>query len=203
MDFAEANKLTEELAERLFELRTLAKPAKVRHMFFGAATPQGAVDYIQDLTADVAKRYFIKGRPGSGKSTMLKKLAAIAEDLGFDTEVYHCGFDPDSLDMLLFPERSIAIFDSTAPHEYFPDRYTDEIVDMYARAIVPGTDEKHADELAAIRARYSGKMKEATSCLAEAKALHDELVAIYKAATDYKKAEAITQDVLAKILKQA
>jgi energy-coupling factor transporter ATP-binding protein EcfA2 len=203
MDYAKANKVTEELAERLFEDRTLAKPAKVRHMFFGAATPKGAVDYIQDLTADVAKRYFIKGRPGSGKSTMLKNLAAIAEEKGFDVEVYHCGFDPNSLDMLLLPERSIAIFDSTAPHEYFPSRYTDEIIDMYARAIAAGTDEKHAAELAGIQARYSGRMKEATSYLAEGKALHDELVAIYKAATDYKKVESVTQDVLSAILKQA
>lgn len=203
IDHEKANKVTEELAERFFEGKSQSKIADVRHMYFGAATPKGAVDFIQDLTADMAKRYFIKGRPGSGKSTMLRKLASLAEERGYDVEIYHCGFDPSSLDMIVLPERSIAIFDSTAPHEYFPTRYTDEIIDMYQRTITPGTDEKHAEELAEIKARYTAKMKQATACLAEAKGLRDELKAIYKEATDYEKVNTITADLLAMILQRS
>ena len=96
------------------------KPSKVQHRFLGAATPVGAVDFVPNLTEDVPKRYFIKGRPGSGKSTMLKKIVAEGEKRGFDIEVYHCGFDPNSLDMIIIRELGIAIFDSTAPHEILP-----------------------------------------------------------------------------------
>lgn len=126
-----------------------------------------------------------------------------AEGKGFDVEVYHCGFDPNSLDMVILPERSMAIFDSTAPHEYFPERESDEIVDMYARTIKPGTDEKYAKELEDIIARYSAKMKEATSYLAQAKNLHDELEKIYVPAMDFNKVEEIQTNILAKINQMA
>lgn len=201
MDFSEADKLTAELTKTFYGNIKLNKTADVRHRFFGAATPIGAVDFIQNLTEDIDKRYFIKGRPGSGKSTMLKKLGSIAEQRGFDVEIYHCGFDPNSLDMVLVQELGIAIFDSTAPHEHFPDRENDEIVDMYARTIKPGTDEKYEAEIAEITTRYSSKMKEATSYLAKAKRLHDQLEKFYIRTMDFSKVDAIQAKIETEITK--
>ncbi len=201
MDFSEANKLTEELISLFYGDATLNKKSNVKHRFLGAATPKGAVDFIQNLTEDVEKRYFIKGRAGSGKSTMLKKIAAAGEEKGFDVEVYHCGFDPNSLDMVIIRERGVAIFDSTAPHEYFPDRDTDEIVDMYERCITPGTDEKFAKDIERTTKGYKDKMKEAISYLAEAKVLRDELEAYYIAAMDFSKVEEIQEEIITKIEK--
>lgn len=185
MDFKKADQLTNKLIESFFGKMRLNKKADVRHRFLGAATPKGAVDFVPNLTEEISKRYFIKGRPGSGKSTLLKKLAAAAEERGVDTEVYHCGFDPHSLDMVIFRELGIAIFDSTAPHEYFPSRDGDEIIDMYKILITPGTDEIYAEMLERISANYKNKMTEATSYLARAKTLHDDLEAIYIAAMDF------------------
>jgi KaiC/GvpD/RAD55 family RecA-like ATPase len=185
MDFNKADELVHELADSLFGSRVVSQKAAVRHLFFGAATPRGAVDHIQNLTAGLDRRIFVKGRPGSGKSTLLKRLAAAAEARGFDVEVFHCGFDPNSLDMLIFPEISTAIFDSTAPHEYFPEKDSDEILDMYARFIVSGTDERFASELDPIKQRYTQKMKEATSYLEEARQLDAQIKEYYTAATDF------------------
>lgn len=185
MDFEKADQLTNKLAESFFGKMKLNKKSDVRHRFLGAATPNGAVDFVPNLTEDIPKRYFIKGRPGSGKSTLLKKLAASAEEIGIDAEVYHCGFDPNSLDMVIFRELGIAIFDSTAPHEYFPSRDGDEIIDMYETLIAPGTDEIFADEIEKIAMLYKNKMTEATSYLSQAKSLHDELEAIYIDAMDF------------------
>jgi hypothetical protein len=185
MDFEKANKLTERLMDSFFGKMTLNKDSIVKHRFLGAATPKGAVDFVPNLTEDVAKRYFIKGRPGSGKSTMLKKLAKEAESRGFDVEVYHCGFDPHSLDMLIFRELGIAIFDSTAPHEYFPSRQGDEIIDLYGSIIEIGTDEMFADEIEVCSDNYKEKMKVAISYLSQAKGLRDELESIYIDAMDF------------------
>lgn len=196
MDFSEADKLTDELMTLFYGEDTAEKTPKVKHRFLGAATPNGAVDFIQNLTEDIRKRYFIKGRAGSGKSTMLKKIAAAGVAKGFDVEVYHCGFDPNSLDMVIIREKSIAIFDSTAPHEYFPERETDEIIDMYKRCITPGTDEKFAKEIARTTKVYKDKMKEAISYLADAKLLHDELEAYYIDSMDFSKIDAIQQNIL-------
>lgn len=185
MDFSKADQLAQDLIQELYAGHENDTPTVSRHLFFGAATPRGAFDFIQSLTAGLERRIFIKGRAGSGKSTLLKKLASAAETKGIEAQVFHCGFDPNSLDMLIFPQLGTAIFDSTAPHEYFPDRDGDEILDMYTLAIAPGTDEAHAAEIAGIKARYSAKMKEATSHLAEAEAIDSQIKAYYVGATDF------------------
>jgi hypothetical protein len=195
MDFAKADELTQRLIETLFAGERKNKKANVRHRFLGAATPKGPVDFIQNLTEDIPCRYFIKGRPGSGKSTMLKKLAGYAEQNGFDVEVYHCGFDPHSLDMIIVRERGIAVFDSTAPHEYFPNREGDRIIDMYGTVISPETDEKYALEIQGISQRYAVKMKEGTAFLADAKSWHDQLEQIYVKAMDFTKVDKIRDEI--------
>ncbi|MBB3114016.1 energy-coupling factor transporter ATP-binding protein EcfA2 [Paenibacillus phyllosphaerae] len=195
MDFKKADQIAQDLIQALYTGRESDTPTVGRHLFFGAATPKGAFDHIQSLTSQLDRRIFIKGRPGSGKSTLLKKLAAAAEVKGIDVHVFHCGFDPNSLDMLIFPQLGTAIFDSTAPHEYFPDRDGDEILDMYTLTMSPGTDEAYASELAAIKERYSAKMKEATSLLAEAEAIDSQMKAYYVAATDYSIVDKLQQQL--------
>ncbi|MFE0558368.1 PRK06851 family protein [Paenibacillus sp. NPDC058910] len=185
MDFSKADQIAQDLIQELYAGHESDTPTASRHLFFGAATPRGAFDFIQSLTSQLERRIFIKGRAGSGKSTLLKKLASAAEQKGIEAQVFHCGFDPNSLDMLIFPKLRTAIFDSTAPHEYFPDRDGDEILDMYTRTVAPGTDEAHAAEIAGIKARYSAKMKEATSHLAEAEAIDSQIKAYYVAATNF------------------
>lgn len=191
MNFEIADEITRQLIENLYAGHASETPAALRRLFFGAATPKGAVDFIPRLTASLSRRIFIKGRPGSGKSTMLKKLAAAAEKNGIDVEVFHCGLDPNSLDMLIFPALGTAIFDSTAPHEYFPERDGDEILDMYELAMTPGTDEAYAGELAAIQERYSAKMKEATAYLEAAEQLDAQIKGYYTAAADFSVIEKI------------
>lgn len=201
MDFEKMNKLTEKLMHSFFGNMTLNKSANVKHRFLGAATPEGAVDFVPNLTEDISKRYFIKGRPGSGKSTMLKKLASEGESRGLDIEIYHCGFDPHSIDMVIFRELGIAIFDSTAPHEYFPSREGDEIIDLYGTIIEEGTDEIFADKIAVLSKGYKNKMKKAISYLSQAKSLRDELEKIYIKAMDFSVVDAYKEKIDREIVK--
>lgn len=198
-----AEQLTQKVIDNFFGNSVLNKIPIVRHRFLGAATPKGPVDFIQNLTEHIEKRYFIKGRPGSGKSTMLKRLAKSAEERGFDVEIYHCGFDPNSLDMVIIPEKGIAIFDSTAPHEHFPTRDSDEVIDLYELIIEPGTDEKFAEGIQKAREKYSAKMLEGTSCLAETKKLRNKLENIYIQATDFSVIEKIRNHLLKKFIELA
>ncbi|WP_240338304.1 PRK06851 family protein [Peribacillus alkalitolerans] len=199
LDFNKMNDMTEELKEELFGSHHMDKESTVKHRFLGAATPYGAVDHVPNLTEEITRRYFIKGRPGSGKSTMLKKFAAEAEYRGLNVEVYHCGFDHNSLDMIIVRELGFAIFDSTAPHEYFPNRDGDSIVDVYERAIEPGTDERYSDELKTISSAYKNKMQEATAYLHQAKSLHDKIEKIYFTAMDFTVVDEIYNELLQEI----
>lgn len=199
MDFKKANDLSETVIYEILKDARLKKESKVIHRFFGGSTCNGPVDYVPTIIEPVGTRYFIKGRPGSGKSTMLKKLLAKAQIRGLDVEVYHCGFDPNSLDMILLPELDTVIFDSTAPHEYYPDRETDIIVDMYGEIIADGTDEEYEEELTEIRTRYKDTVNRGISHLKNAKILHDELEGYYVRATDFTVAEKIYESMVEKI----
>lgn len=185
MDTKRADRLTAKLIEMFFGKMRVNKQAEVRHRFLGAITPDGTVDFIPNLTEEIPKRYFMKGRPELGKSAMLKKMAEAAVERGFDVEIYHCGFDPQNHDMVVFRELGICIFDSIAPHEYFPSRDGDEIIDMYELLIAPGTDEMFAEQMIKFSTSYKGKIAEATSHLVQVKQLNDRLKSIYSSAMDF------------------
>ncbi|BFH62275.1 hypothetical protein [Paenibacillus azoreducens] len=195
LDREKANSIAADFA--LNYLRPIsAKKADITRRFLGAATWRGAVDYVPNLTESVRTRIFVKGRPGSGKSTMFKKIAKEAEIRGINTEIYHCGFDPASLDMLVFPELSLAIFDSTAPHEHFPSREGDSILDMYELAIEKGTDEAYAEQIPVVSSRYKYSMKNSISILAEVKKFRDEVWDAYGAAIDSKSLRRVADQII-------
>lgn len=62
------------------------------------------------------KIYIIKGGPGTGKSSFMKRAAEVAEQKGYLVERYYCSADPQSLDGIRIPARGIAMLDGTAPH---------------------------------------------------------------------------------------
>ncbi len=78
-------------------------------------------------------------------------------------------FDSNSLDMIIWPELDECLFDSTAPHLYEPSRPEDDVIDMYAACVRPGTDEKHDRALLDIALRYKEAVGNGTKYLAEAK----------------------------------
>ncbi len=194
-NYSGLNQFTQKTILELLGGHTRNRKGSAVHRFFGAATEQGAVDYIQCLTETVAKRYFIKGRPGTGKSTFLKKLAERAVANGFDTEVYHCAFDPDSLDMVAVRQLDLCLFDSTAPHEYFPTRDSDEILDFYAVGVRSGTDERFARELAALDGRYKEKMAQARLEIAAANQVKLERETLVYGEVNRSKAEQAVQKI--------
>ncbi len=86
--------------------------------FLGANTAKGFVSYFADsYNVDEGYRtYIIKGGPGTGKSTMLKTLAALFSSSGESIELCPCSSDPDSLDAVIFHDKKVVILDGTAPH---------------------------------------------------------------------------------------
>ena len=174
MDFQAADELTQETIHKLLAGRRSGHRGSGTDRFFGASTVKGSVNYVPDVIRDIPQRYYIKGRPGTGKSTFLKKIAREAVARGFHTEIYHCSFDANSLDMVTVRELDFCIFDSTAPHEFFPKLPGEEIIDIYARCVTPGTDEKYAEELAALDRTYKEKLAVASGYLKQVKKAYDQ-----------------------------
>lgn len=184
MDFQKADAYALRIIDLMLGDYRLDKPPVIKERFFGASTPAGAANYIESLTESIGKRYLLKGRPGTGKSTLLRKLAAASAARSLDTEVYSCAFDSNSLDMIIWPELGKCLFDSTAPHLYEPSRPDDEVIDMYAACVKPGTDEIYEKELADVAGRYKAAVQKGTKHLSEAKGYLDALVGIYSAVLD-------------------
>lgn len=64
--------------------------------------------------------YILKGGPGTGKSTLMNRIAAEAEKNGLETEIYLCSSDPCSIDGVIIKELGVAVVDGTAPHTVDP-----------------------------------------------------------------------------------
>lgn len=161
MDFKKADAIVDSFIQSVLH----GQPKKNRdgheyHRFFGTTTVDGPVNVVPHITEKLSRVFYIKGRAGTGKSTFMKKVASTCIEYGYDTEIHHCSFDPDSIDMVLVPALDFCMFDSTDPHEFFPTREGEEIIDLYKEAVTPGTDEKFTDEINKVNDHYKSYMKE-------------------------------------------
>ncbi|ASK62706.1 hypothetical protein CFK37_11410 [Virgibacillus phasianinus] len=179
MDFAMANQVANDFISKVLP-SIVEREGHIYHRLFGTNTKDGVVNVVPELINSVSKAYFIKGRAGTGKSTFMKKLANACKDNGYKVELYHCSFDSNSIDMVLVRELDFCIFDSTDPHEFFPERVGDEIVDLYEKLVTPGTDEKFSTEINELNNRYKSYMQKGIAHLQEAGLYHSKLEENYK-----------------------
>jgi len=164
--------LADEISREFFPMHLDARP-HIRHRFLGAATAQGPMHCIDSQTADIANRIFLKGRPGTGKSTLLKRIASHAARHGLDHDLYHCSFDSHSLDMLVVPQAELCLMDATEPHVCEPSREDDRVLDLYELLIPEGTDEAHAEDIAHVESRYRAAVAQSQEYLRCASDLTD------------------------------
>jgi len=90
--------------------------------FLGANTAEGFYSLYDDF-ADVENGdyiYYIKGGPGNGKSTFMRKISRAAEEKGMGVEYAMCSGDPASLDGIYIREIKTAFVDATSPHVQEP-----------------------------------------------------------------------------------
>ena len=136
--------------------------------FLGANTPSGFYSlYDQLLPVEQARQICIlKGGPGCGKSTLMRKVARELTRAGYTGEYILCSGDPDSLDGVVFRDLGVALVDGTAPHVIEPkypgvvERYVDLGV-CYDRA---GLGDVRREIMACMKG-YKGCYQRAYRCL--------------------------------------
>ncbi len=102
--------------------------------YFAAANSKGGfVSWFERIFSPerLERLYIIKGGSGTGKSTLMRKIASEGEGRGLDCEYFYCSSDPDSLDGILLDGR-IGVIDGTAPHTTDPrlPGACDEIINL-------------------------------------------------------------------------
>jgi hypothetical protein len=131
----------------------------IRHMYPGGNTPLGFFSYYRYvIDSQQANRIFVlKGGPGTGKSTLMKKIGLELARQGYDIEFMHCSSDNNSLDGVVIPRLSVAVIDGTAPHMVDPvyPGAVDEIINLGQYWKVEGIRESRNDII-----RVNNKIKE-------------------------------------------
>ncbi len=102
--------------------------------YIAANTEKGFSSFFEELIRDkdIENVYLIKGGPGCGKSTFMKKVAEHFKKQNHTIEQIHCSSDPESLDGIKIEGLKTVIIDATAPHS-FDMKYPgvkDNIIDL-------------------------------------------------------------------------
>ncbi len=158
----------------------------IRSMFAGGNTPYGFINYFGEILEYNTNRIFIiKGGPGVGKSTFMKRISKDLVDRGYEVEYFYCSSDPDSLDAVAVPSLKVAIVDGTAPHVmdprypgavdeiiYFGDYWNDDVLVANKEHIIECTN------------RIKDLFNTAYIQLREAKTVYDEWKGYVKSCVD-------------------
>ena len=95
--------------------------ATKRRYFAAANGIFGFRNYFSRVFDSSAYRriFVLKGGPGTGKSSLMKKITRAFPDGAYRTEAIFCSSDPDSLDGVIVEGVGgrVAVLDGTAPHE--------------------------------------------------------------------------------------
>lgn len=88
--------------------------------FLGGVTSEGfKTDFDETIYSENKFTYILKGGPGTGKSTIMKKIAEIFSDVD-NIDLYYCSSDENSLDAVVLNQKGVVIVDGTSPHVFDP-----------------------------------------------------------------------------------
>lgn len=156
-------------------------PMATRHLFAGANSPQGFVSFYDQITPRLPRKlYILKGGPGLGKSTFMRRISERLDRAGLLVEQIHCSADCNSLDGVYVPSLGIGLMDGTAPHVVDP-----KLPGAYDTIVHLGDHwnedriRSHREEIAKTSAECTFRFHRAYDCLRAAKGAYDEQVAYY------------------------
>ena len=154
---------------------------KLVKLFPGGNTSRGFYSFYDHIIEKDANHIFIlKGGPGVGKSTFMRKIGEEMLARGYDLEFHCCSSDNGSLDGICIPAIGVAMLDGTAPHVVDPKNpgAVDEIIhlgDHWNDRGIRGNKK----EILAVNREVGRLFKHAYAYLAGAKLFLDEVESYY------------------------
>lgn len=167
---------------------------RIRHMFPGGNTSQGFHSFYNYIISqeEAVHIMVIKGGPGVGKSTFMKKVGNEMLERGYDIELMHCSSDNNSLDGLVIPEAHIALIDGTSPHIVDPKNpgAVDEIINLGDFWDEDGI-RVHRESILKANKQTGQNFARAYRYLNAAASVYGDIAAITGAAVDNKRVSAV------------
>lgn len=201
-DFGWVNQIASHLEKKLFrDTPVAANVGTERHLFGSAITPRGPMEYFDSLIGLMERKILIKGQPGTGKSTLLKRIGHEARIRGYKVEYYHSPLEPDKVEHILLPELDIAIATSNELFSYHASDI-EQVIDLDN-----GLDEeglrKQAEDIEQDKAMFFQLFNQAIGRLKQAMALHNRLEEIYGPNMQFDIIDRLRKETLQRILAYA
>lgn len=177
---------------------------KFRKLFAGANTSNGSFNYFDYMIPNNVKRIFcLKGGPGVGKSSMMKKMATEFIKTGYDVELYYCPSDPSSLDGLVIKDLGVVLLDATSPHIVDPKNpgAIDEIINLGDYWDVEKLEE-NKDKIIECGLDIGESFKRAYKFLKSAEPIYYDIEQKYTKCMDFGKINLVTENFIEDIFSE-
>ena len=176
-----------------------------KHVFPGSNTPLGFYSYYNNIIPQekANKLFIIKGGPGTGKSSFMKRVANHFAEQKIEVEYHHCSADPSSLDAIVIVPAGVAIIDGTFPHAIDPQTpgAIDEIINFS-----PFWNEKeirsNKSTIMQTNARRKKLFAKSYYYLGAAKQVYDAYAQTQSSALNHTSFYALEQSILENIFKE-
>lgn len=161
--------------------------------------PDGFISCFDHLMEENAlkRKLILKGGPGVGKSTFMRRIhAALCED-GQPSTLYFCSGDPDSLDAVAIPQKGLLILDGTAPHVVDPKipGARDSIINLGEYLNEPAMRPR-LPHIKGVMADHSACTRRAIACLRAAVPLARDNAALVASAMDAGRLDRMTRALI-------
>ncbi|MGG7162678.1 PRK06851 family protein [Clostridium ihumii] len=171
---------------------------KQKHYFLGGNTSNGFYShYKYILPQEKARRIIcLKGGPGTGKSSLMKKVGNLFLEKGYNVEFHHCSSDSNSLDGVVVNGLNIAILDGTSPHVVDPitPGAIDEVLNLGQFWNEEGFKESR-DKIASIQKQIGNNFKRAYRFLAAARNVYEDWYTFNSEALDLNEINILKEDL--------
>jgi DNA replication protein DnaC len=176
----------------------------INHYFPGGNTSKGFYSYYRYIMGQKEARRIIciKGGPGTGKSTLMKRIGEAFCKKGYDIEFHHCSSDNNSLDGVVIKGLNVVLLDGTAPHIVDPINpgTVDEILNLGQCWKEEGF-KKYRNDIIKINKEVGRTFKRAYKYISAAKLIHDDWSSYNKEALNQSKINLLKQKLKNKIFK--
>ncbi len=199
LDHAAANRRGEDLLAALFRGNDTVGAGRLRKLFASAITPDGLVHYLDTSVWPAGRCFVVAGDPGSGKSTLVRKVIDAALVRGLDVEAFYCPLDPDKPEHVVIPALGAAVTTSFLPHPYPASRTPTLAVDMN-ECLRKDIAARRAEATAYDQDLFWELFVKSVTCIKRAKTLHDELETYYVPNMDFAAIETRWQKTLERVL---
>lgn len=196
MDFGKVNLVTSQLIDDIFKnIKPSENYKEARHLFGSALSPLGHVEFTDTILEDIDKVYYLNGKIGTGKTTLLNKVINKAVENGLEAEVFHAPLLPEKIETIVLKDLNISI---TTSKLFESDNF--EIIDLN-QFLDKDMQEKYKNELEFSQNTLDNLVSYGLLNIRKAKEEHDKLEKFYIPNMNFEEVNKLKDLIVDRIIK--